>query len=247
MTEYEVTLHWLYVAVMFGSAVAFMVMSRDPKTVPQYKYLIHIMVVVWSGLAYSALAMGQGTTEVAGDTVMYARYIDWVVTTPLLLLSLTLTGKYTIQMHGPVTAGLMGSQVIMIVTGLVAELSTGFAKWYWYIAGCIALLVVLWLFWGPLLEKAKSQDKAIEDVYRKSATYLTVQWLAYPLVWLIGTQGLGLLNTTATTTLFILLPIISKAGFGFFNLMLLRNLPDSVKRQITDEMDPHLSARPGLA
>jgi bacteriorhodopsin len=242
MSDFDIMLHWAYVVVMFGSALFFYLLSRNPKAVPQYKYLIHIMVVVWSGLAYSALAMQQGTTQVAGETVFYARYIDWVVSTPLLLLSLTLTAKYTIKVQGPVTAGLVGAQVIMILTGLLAELSTDFAKWYWYTAGCIALVIVLLLFWGPLLRKAQSQGREIEEVYRKSAIFLTVQWLAYPTVWLLGTQGLGLLDATTTTVLFIILPIISKSGFGFFNLFLVRNLPESVKKKMTKELDPHLSA-----
>jgi bacteriorhodopsin len=87
-------------------------------------------VVVWSGLAYSAIALDQGYIFQNGERVIYARYIDWVVTTPLLLLSLNLTGKYNLSVEGPITAGLMGTQAIMIITGLVAELSSGIAQWY---------------------------------------------------------------------------------------------------------------------
>jgi len=217
-------LHWGYALVMGLSALAFFSLSRNPRGVPPYKYLIHIFVVVWSGLAYSALAMGQGIVEAYGRDVYLPRYIDWVVTTPLLLLSLNLTGKYTINVEGPVTGGLLGSQVIMIVTGLVAELSEGFARWFWYLSGCVALVVVLALFWGKLYEKARSQGPEIESVYRASAIFLTVQWLLYPLVWALGTPGLGLFDTLTTSVLLILLPIVSKAGFGFFNLTKLRSL-----------------------
>jgi bacteriorhodopsin len=209
---------------MATSAIAILLMSRKPEGVPQYKYLIHTFVVVWSGLAYAALAMGQGQTEAFGQTVYYARYIDWVVTTPLLLLSLVLTGKYTIDLEGPITGGLLGSQVIMILTGLVAELSPEGPRWFWYLSGCVALLVVLRMFWGPLYDKAKSQGPAIEAVYRGSATFLTVQWLLYPLAWALGTPGIGLLDSFTTTALLILLPIVSKAGFAFYNLSKLRGL-----------------------
>lgn len=231
MTSSETTLHWFYVAVMFGSAIAFQLQARRPKMVPSYKYLIHTFVAVWSGLAYAALAMGQGQTQVGENTVYYARYIDWVVTTPLLLLSLNLTGKYTISIEGTLTGALLGSQAIMIITGLIAELSPGDQKWFWYLAGCVALLVVLYIFWNPLLAKARSQGPEIERVYRKSALFLTIQWLAYPTVWAIGSMGLDLLEKTTTTVLFIILPIISKAGFGFFNLFLLRRLPIHLKHR----------------
>ncbi len=226
MTDTSVTLHWIYVAVMALSAVIIYFMSRDPKGVPQYKYMIHIFVVIWSGLAYTALALGQGTTEVGGETVYFARYVDWVVSTPLLLLSLVLTGHYTLKLEGPITAGLLGSQVIMIVTGLVGDLSTGTARWVWYIAGCVALVIVLKLMWDELYVKAKEQGPELMQAYKGSAVFLTVQWLLYPTVWALGSPGLGLLDEMSTSAFFIFLPIISKSGFAFYNLTKLRALPD---------------------
>jgi bacteriorhodopsin len=85
--------------------------------------------------------------------------------------------------------------------------------------------------WQPLKHKAETQNPYIADVYKKSALFLSVQWLAYPLVWAIGSMGAGLLDETTTTVLFIVLPIISKAGFGFFNLLLLRNIPAEAKKE----------------
>jgi bacteriorhodopsin len=87
---------------------------------------------------------------------------------------------------------------------------------------------VFGLFWGPLYAKARSQTKEIAGVYRKSAIFLTVQWLLYPLVWLIGAPGLEWIDSTVTTALFVIIPIISKAGFGFFNLTLLRNMEEQM-------------------
>jgi bacteriorhodopsin len=219
---------------MFASAVAILLMARNPKGVPQYKYLIHTFVVVWSGLAYSAIAFGQGTVEIGGETVYFARYVDWVVSTPLLLLSLVLTGKYTLKLEGSITAGLLGSQVIMILTGLVADLSPAENRWYWYIAGCVALLVVYRLMWKELYEKAKIQGPELTQAYKASAIFLSVQWLLYPLVWALGAPGLGLFGELLTSVLFIILPIVSKAGFAFFNLSKLRGLPDYLHQGAAD-------------
>lgn len=208
------------------SAVAILVMARNPKGVPQYKYMIHAFVVIWSGLAYSALALGQGTVAVGGETVYFARYLDWVVSTPLLLLSLVLTGKYTLKLEGSITAGLLGSQIIMILTGLIADLSATENRWFWYIAGCVALLVVFRLMWKELYAKAKIQGPELTAAYKASAVYLSVQWLLYPLVWALGSPGLAVFNPTLTSVLFIILPIVSKSGFAFYNLAKLRALPD---------------------
>ena len=238
MTDTAVTLHWIYVAVMAASALYIFVLSRDPRGVPKYKYLIHIFVVVWSGLAYTALALGQGTVDVGGETVYFARYIDWVVSTPLLLLSLVLTGHYTLKLEGPITAGLLGSQVIMILTGLVGDLSTGPARWVWYLAGCVALFIVIRLMWSELYVKAREQGPELTQAYKGSAVFLTVQWLLYPTVWAIGTPGLGLIDAAATTAFFIFLPIISKSGFALYNLSKLRALPDHLHRKAADPREP---------
>ena len=226
MDSTDVLLHWAYVAVMALSAIAILTMARTPRGVPQYKYMIHAFVVIWSGLAYSAIALGQGTIEVGGETVYFARYVDWVVSTPLLLLSLVLTGKYTLKLEGGITAGLLGSQVIMILTGLVADLSPSENRWFWYIAGCVALLSVYRLMWRELYEKAKIQGPELTAAYKASAVFLSVQWLLYPLVWALGSPGLELLTPRLTSVLFIILPIVSKSGFAFFNLSKLRALPD---------------------
>ncbi|WP_116106903.1 bacteriorhodopsin [Lewinella sp. IMCC34191] len=228
MTETDILLHWAYVAIMGASAAAILFMARNPKGVPQYKYLIHAFVVIWSGLVYSAIAFGQGTIEVAGETVYVGRYVDWVISTPLLLLSLVLTGKYTLKLEGSITAGMLGSQAIMIICGLMGDISTGGVRWFWYIAGCVALLIVFRLMWRELYAKAKIQGPDLTAAYKASAVFLSVQWLLYPLAWALGTPGLGLFNPLLTTVLFIVLPIVSKAGFAFYNLSKLRALPDNL-------------------
>ena len=226
MTQFEITLHWIYVAIMFGSAIFFFVWSRDPKHIPPHKYLLHILIVVWSGLAYSAIALDQGYLFSEGQKVTYARYIDWIVSTPLLVMSLSFTGMLLVDKVGWLKGSLLFTQVVMIATGLVAELSPASEQWYWYVMGCVALVIILYLFWVPLYQLAKSQGRELEEVYKKSATFLTIQWILYPLVWLIGTMGLGLIDNVFTTVLYIILPIVSKAGFGFYNLSLLRNMKD---------------------
>ncbi|CAN5908207.1 bacteriorhodopsin [soil metagenome] len=247
MNETEQLLHWVYVALLTVSGVVFYLKSKDPKGIPQYKYTIHMFIVFWSALAYAALAMNQGSVNFNGQQVHFARYVDWVVTTPLLLLSLTMTGKLITRKEGWLIATLMGTQAIMILTGLVAELSSpGFSQYFWYTMGCIALVIVLYIFWGPLLAIAKTQGEGIERVYAKSATFLTVQWILYPLVWLIGTPGLQLIGPFWTTVGFLVLPVISKAGFGFYNLSLLRNLEEHDKPapKPVHPAPPHGKARP---
>lgn len=219
--------HWLYVVAMAIGAAYFWQWSRKPRGVPQYEYLIAIFIPVWSGLAYMAMAMGQGKIEVAGQITHYARYIDWVVTTPLLLLALALTAMHSIPKDKTLIAALMGSDVIMILCGLVADLSTGSARYFWYLSGCVVFLIIFTGIWGSLRRKTRGQGAELSQLYDRLATYLTVLWIGYPLVWLIGPSGLGLINQTIDTLLFCILPFFSKVGFSFLDLQGLRKLDQS--------------------
>jgi len=49
--DWQTLLHWLYVAGMAIGAFHFWALSRDPKGVPQYEYLVAIFIPIWSGLA----------------------------------------------------------------------------------------------------------------------------------------------------------------------------------------------------
>ena len=117
MTQLEITLHWIYVAIMFGSAIVFSVWSRNPKHIPPHKYLLHILIVVWSGLAYSAIALDQGYLFSEGQKVVYARYIDWIISTPLLVMALSFTGMLLVDKVGWLKGSLLFTQVVMIATG----------------------------------------------------------------------------------------------------------------------------------
>ena len=216
--------HWLYVASMAIGALYFMSLSAKPRGVPQYEYLVAIFIPVWSGLAYLAMALNQGKVGVAGQITHYARYIDWVVTTPLLLLALAWTAMQFIHKDKILIASLIGTDIIMILSGLIADLSVGWVRYLWYGIGVVAFLIILRLIWGPLRAKTKKQTPELSKLYNKLATYLTVLWICYPTVWILGPSGIGLFNQTIDTFLFCVLPFFSKVGFSFLDLRGLRNL-----------------------
>ncbi|CAN5886188.1 sensory rhodopsin II [soil metagenome] len=226
---------WLYVAGMAAGVLLFWAWSRNPRGVPQYEYLIAMFIPVWSGLAYTAMALGQGQVEIAGQTTYFARYIDWTVTTPLLLLSLGLTAMFYVpkdKRQVSLLAGLVGADIVMILCGLVADLSSRpEVRFTWYGLGCVALIVVLWGIWGPLRTIAAAHGERLSKVYNGLALYLTVLWFGYPTVWLLGPSGLGVIDQTTDTLLFVVLPFFSKVVFSIFDLASLRRLEKTAEHR----------------
>lgn len=219
---------WLYVALMAAGALLFYTWSRNPRGVPQVEYLLAIAIPVWSGLAYTAMALGQGLLEIDGQTTYLPRYLDWVVTTPLLLIALALTAMNRAPKKDFTLMGaLVFSDVVMILSGLIADLSSSAARTLWYLNGVVAFLIVLRLIWGPLRAHAQAGGADIAALYRQVAGFLTVLWFAYPTIWAIGPSGFGLINQTTETALFVIFPFLSKVGFSFLDLRGLRRLSTS--------------------
>lgn len=217
--------HGLYVIGMAIGALHFWVLSRHPKGVPQHEYLVAIFIPVWSGLAYMGMAIDQGKVEVAGQMTHYARYIDWIVTTPLLLLALSLTAMQFIKKDWVLISALMGTQIIVVATGLFADLSErDWVRYLWYFCGVAAFLIVLQGIWGPLRQISKLQEPALGILYDRLLVYFTVFWCAYPIVWILGPSGLGVIGQVTETFLFCLLPFFSKVGFSVLDLEGLRDL-----------------------
>lgn len=223
----DALLHAVYVGAMAIGACLFALMSRRPQGVPGYEYLIAFIIPVWSGAAYLAMVFGLGKTEVYGQTAHWARYVDWVVTTPLLLLALAFTALNQTRdkaRHATLVAGLLAADVFMIVTGLVADFSPYPLRYLWYLLGCAALVVILAIVWGPLRRIAEGSSPELGAVYRRVAGLLAVLWIGYPLFWILGPSGVRVISQSAETMLFVVWPILSKVGWSLVDLASLRAL-----------------------
>ena len=149
-----------------------------------------------AALSYFAMASGDGismkkvvetehnkhvpdTKEVIFREVYWARYVDWSLTTPLLLLDLSLV------------AGLNGANIIMaIVADLVMILTGLFAaygdegtpqKWGWYAIACIAYLVIVWHLAIHGRAQAMSKGGKVGGFFASIAGFTLILWTAYPM------------------------------------------------------------------
>ncbi|WP_277753569.1 bacteriorhodopsin [Rosenbergiella epipactidis] len=196
-------------------------LSGRKKALIKNHVMMHAMVTFIAATAYLAMALGVGNYLSSNGTIIYfARYIDWSITTPILLAGLVMIAfqEYGTsgQMNGYLTA-IIGLDVIMVVTGLLSALAdTAMVKVIWYLWSCAAFLGVLFLLWRPLRKIAASRTLTTAGGYYKNITLLTLVWLIYPVVFLIGPEGLQLVSDSASVWSFLVLDVIAKVFYAFY-------------------------------
>ena len=191
-------------------------------------YIITTLIPGIAAASYLSMFFGFGLTEVPLETgrvvdVYWARYADWLFTTPLLLLDIGLLAGASNRDIG----ALVGLDAFMIVTGLAATLmKVVIARYAFWTISTIAMLFLLYFLFAVFTEAASDLDEDAKGTFNVLRNLILVAWTLYPILWLIGTEGAGVVNLYVETLLFMILDVTAKVGFGF---ILLRS------RAITDE------------
>ncbi len=218
---------WLWIGTIGMSAgmiLLFFPMQKNKSVSEQGDSIAHFLVPMVAMTLYLLMALGHGSVVLpSGRVFFYARYIDWSITTPLLLLSLV---SSAVQGHarkrGALIAGLVLSDVYMIATGLVAGWTDDpTLKWWFYILSCLSFLAIYGLLLGPFKELSLSSPKG--DLYRKKAVALGAVWLAYPIVFLVGQEGLRLWSPVMDAVLFTCLDLIAKVAYGLWAVSMVQH------------------------
>ncbi|WP_456269171.1 bacteriorhodopsin [Kushneria sp. AK178] len=203
------TIGWI--AMLLGGVLFWLTSRRLPTF--EKRHGIAAMTIVFVAFAnYFAMALGQGDLFFNDRTVYFARYIDWAITTPILLASLAMFAGRSLGRISTLLAALVAADVYMIVTGLVGNLSSAPYNYYWWVISMAAFLVVLALVWGPLRRQASEEGQIAP--YSKLAGMLTALWVCYPIVWLVGSSGADMISVTVESWLYLVLDVTAKVGFG---------------------------------
>ena len=192
-------------------------------------YVLTIFIPATAAVAYFSMATGFGLTEITVNgqvlDIYWARYADWLITTPLLLIDLALLA----QASRNTIYTLVGLDVLMILTGLVGALAaTPAIRIVWWGISTALLLFLLYFLVQSLNEAASSQTESVRELTTTLRNMLIVLWLAYPVVWILGTEGtLALIPLYVETAAFMVLDLTAKVGFGYV-LLRSHNVLDQV-------------------
>ena len=111
--------------------------------------------------------------------VYWARYVDWSVTTPLLLIDLCLLAG----LNGASMLVAIVADLVMILTGLFAAFvaNNEAKKWGYYTWACLAYLVIVYqLAWNGR-GSAMAKGGKVGKFFLAIASFTLVLWTLYPM------------------------------------------------------------------
>ncbi len=216
---------WLGCGLLALGALAVAALGARSRTEDRSHFVLSFFICTVASCSYFAMASGQLDFNVGGGdfTAQLPRYIDWTITTPLLLLSVSIVALSSVRSPAEqrerttLLASLLGADVLMILTGIFASLSATTAiKWTWYTVSCAFFLAVVYLQL-EVLRRGRARSGADGPNLRLAATYGTALlglWLLYPIVWALGQEGADVLASATETACFMVLDVLAKAAFG---------------------------------
>ncbi|KAK0111342.1 ion channel activity protein [Cadophora gregata] len=254
-------LYWAVSAIMGVSALAFIAHAHiwvAPKHSHRLEYVIFHYITaaicfvaciayftMASNLGYAAIMVEFQRSDpvVAGlyREIFYVRYIDWVITTPLLLLDVLLT------------AGLPWSTIlitilvdeIMIVTGLVGALVSSQYKWGYFVFAMISLFFIAYnvVYVGPKHAGGirSSNQTDIKKSYILAAGWTMGLWFLYPIAWGIS-EGGNVISPDSEAIFYSVLDVLAKPGFGLVLLWAHRNIkPEDIGIHVRSYDQPRMT------
>jgi len=114
---------------------------------------------------------------------------------------------------------LIGLDVYMIVTGFLGVLAEPFWQTLlWWGVSTLAFLVLLYLLLSVLSKGASEQPDDLVSVYKNLRNLTVVLWSLYPIIWIAGGTGLGILPPGVEAISYVALDVLAKVAFGFILL-----------------------------
>ncbi|KAI9825812.1 MAG: hypothetical protein M1832_000752 [Thelocarpon impressellum] len=219
---------WVVFVLMFLATIVFAGLSYR---IPVQKRLFHIIttfITAFAAISYFAMATNDGNSLVATvyhegkhssvtvfREVYWARYVDWSLTTPLLLLDLS----FLAGLNGANILVTVVADLIMVLTGLFAAFGkTEGQKWGYYAIACIAYLVIIYQLAVAGRRNAAARDAKTSTLYNSIALFTLVIWTIYPIVWGIA-DGSRKLSVDAEIISYAVLDVLAKPIFGFWLLL----------------------------
>jgi bacteriorhodopsin len=216
-----------------AAAFVFFVMAQK-NLAPKYRIsmMVSALVVFIAGYHYwrifnsweAAYMLENGQYVFSGEHFNDAyRYVDWLLTVPLLVVELVLVMDLPEGESGPLAAKLGFAAALMIALGYPGEISGDAslfgARGLWGFLSTLPFVYILYVLFTQLGDVIQKQSGEVATLIGNARLLLLFTWGFYPLVYMVPMfiGGFPSETPTAVATIqvgYTLADIFAKAGYG---------------------------------
>ncbi len=217
------------IASMFAAFV-FFIMSQN-RVAPKYRIslMVSALVVGIAGYHYfrifgswtEAYQLSGGVYEATGKPFNDAyRYVDWLLTVPLLLVELVLVLGLARSKANSMLTRLVIAAIAMIALGYPGELIKDATSMFsdrglWGLLSTFPFLYILYVLWGELGKAMASQPPRVAKLFEGIRWLLLATWGFYPIAYMMPFFGLsGAGAEVGLQVGYSIADVLAKAGYG---------------------------------
>lgn len=146
------------------------------------------------------------------------RYVDWLLTVPLLLVELILVMRLPQAETMQKCIKLGGLAALMVILGYPGEVATNSTtRLIWWALAMIPFVIIVYDLYVGLKESIKSQPESARGLVSTARWLTVISWCFYPIVFVLPVLGMtGGAASTAVQVGYTIADILAKAVFGLF-------------------------------
>lgn len=192
---------------------------------PEYRSTATVAALVTfvAAIHYYFMKDAVGTSGLLADIDGFPteiRYIDWLVTTPLLLVKFPLLLGLKGKAGRTLLVSLIVADIIMIIAGYLGETSINAAGGFtqlglWsYVIGCLAWIYIIYLLFTNVTKAAENKPAPIKKALLSMRLFILIGWAIYPIGYAVTLFAPGVEVQLVRELIYNFADLINKVGFG---------------------------------
>jgi bacteriorhodopsin len=233
LSQYELVYNAFSFAIaVMGAATVFFFMSRG-QVAPAYRTALTLTGIVTLIALYHYVRIFESWQDafvITGAEIKPSalkfndayRYVDWLLTVPLLLIELILVMRLSAAETISKSVRLGGLAALMVVLGYPGEISSiGGTRWFWWALAMIPFIIIVYDLFVGLRKSIEQQPESARGLVSMARWLTVVSWCFYPIVFIFPMIGFtGSDAATAVQVGYTVADIVAKAVFGVLIYMI---------------------------
>ncbi|MCQ4334950.1 bacteriorhodopsin [Natronomonas sp. F2-12] len=200
-----------FVGLLFGIGIATALLRDETVDNDVGAFAWLLIIPGFAAISYLMMVLDIAVITVDGNDVYLFRYLDWLVTTPILV-------GYVAYVAGAPRRWIFGvgvADALMIAVGAIAALQTGIGTWIGFGVSSAFHLVLLGILYTVLPQYAK-QNRERFRLFKILQNHVGLLWIAYPVIWLTSPAGIGAVSVAGTAMIIAYLDLVAKTPYVYF-------------------------------